>query len=378
MPVYTSKTLPKPAGLNKQGLTPAAVALPAKSSKTVPASIKAARLTKAKAVRKAAVAITMPVFNDDNVEARAIAMRDRFMVYTSVWDNQPAHTEEWKSDGVGYVAQRAQTYGEITPEGMVCLMANLKLGEDDCFLDIGSGLGNMVLYAAYVRNVAMAYGVEIQQNRVDASRRITSEMVVHAEESQMPFRPAFGLDHPDNINANFIHTPHTLFSDCPRLDELMEHSSVIFCNNVLFEASLMHNLVGTLVDQLMCRSALIVFSVDPWPRRSKSHPPPLKFVRTVEINNAASWAAVSVKFAIYTLWDNANVDIRSAPVHHVYDAKQATADGYVRAIGSSVDSPAVVGNKVPIMDPLGGFVDFETCVEYAIKSAEAHTASLRG
>jgi hypothetical protein len=59
----------------------------------------------------------------------------------------------------------AATYGELTPLGFRSMAARLELCAEDSFVDLGSGLGRMVLQAATEYGVRRACGVELAPSR---------------------------------------------------------------------------------------------------------------------------------------------------------------------------------------------------------------------
>ncbi len=57
------------------------------------------------------------------------------------------------------------TYGEIMPAASVRLVDALRLGPDDTFVDLGSGVGKLVVTAALRSKVGRAVGVELGKDR---------------------------------------------------------------------------------------------------------------------------------------------------------------------------------------------------------------------
>ena len=57
------------------------------------------------------------------------------------------------------------TYGEITERGFTCLAERLRLGNDDIFVDCGSGQGAAVIQAALEFGVRQSIGVEYAASR---------------------------------------------------------------------------------------------------------------------------------------------------------------------------------------------------------------------
>tara|TARA_E500000178_G_C16905307_1_gene699993 strand:- start:495 stop:1169 length:675 start_codon:yes stop_codon:yes gene_type:complete len=62
------------------------------------------------------------------------------------------------------------TYGTITPDGIKTLIDNLDISKDDSFIDLGSGIGNVVIQFAINTNVKKADGVEFLKSRIEKSK----------------------------------------------------------------------------------------------------------------------------------------------------------------------------------------------------------------
>lgn len=76
------------------------------------------------------------------------------------------------------------TYGEIMPAATVQLVEALKLGPRDTFVDLGSGVGKVVVAAAMASKVGRAIGVELA---LDRHRQAVQ--VVDAAEAKELLRP---------------------------------------------------------------------------------------------------------------------------------------------------------------------------------------------
>ena len=57
------------------------------------------------------------------------------------------------------------TYGTITPKGIATLLSHLEINSNDTFLDLGSGIGNVVVQFALNSNVHKARGIEYVKSR---------------------------------------------------------------------------------------------------------------------------------------------------------------------------------------------------------------------
>jgi len=62
-------------------------------------------------------------------------------------------------------ARSSATYGEIMPTATIHLIDALELGPDDVFVDLGSGVGKVVVTAALRSDVKRAVGVELATDR---------------------------------------------------------------------------------------------------------------------------------------------------------------------------------------------------------------------
>ncbi|MGH1340846.1 MAG: hypothetical protein ACRBN8_04810 [Nannocystales bacterium] len=62
-------------------------------------------------------------------------------------------------------ARGSATYGEIMPSASVKLIDALELGPADTFVDLGSGVGKLVMTAALRSKVGRAIGVELGRDR---------------------------------------------------------------------------------------------------------------------------------------------------------------------------------------------------------------------
>jgi hypothetical protein len=221
---------------------------------------------------------------EDSEEARSYE-------YARVWYSQPSHTEAWKNEGSTHAEVRARTYGEVTMEGMMTLMEELEVGKDDVFVDIGSGLGNLVLWASFVKGAKHSYGTEIQWNRHVAAQGIRDDLAL------------LGKPYWDPHRATFIYCKSSLPSECPSLFGVLAEATIIFCNNVLFPPQVLQDLC-TVIYNHANPFATIVFTSDPWPRTSKRSAQrgeaAFSFWKSFEVNNASSWCSKNLSFYFYT------------------------------------------------------------------------------
>ncbi|KAE8952249.1 hypothetical protein PR003_g32282 [Phytophthora rubi] len=109
--------------------------------------------------------------------------------------------------------------GELIPSGISSLLRELGgLCESDVFLDIGSGVGNVVVQVVLATNVAKALGVEVRQDLNDLGMKMIAKSVNSRrllERSQLVCQ--------DIMDMRISITP-------PYAD-----ATVVYWNNLLFE-----------------------------------------------------------------------------------------------------------------------------------------------
>lgn len=211
----------------------------------------------------------------------------RFYQYCRVWHTQPSHTEAWRNDGANQSEVRENTYGEVTPEGMMPLFEELKFEpEKDIFLDIGSGLGNLVFYASFVKRAKMAYGIEILLSRHNAQLEIRDDLALLGDPTWQP------------SSCQFVHTTQHDLNLCPGIEKMLGESTIIFCNNLLFSPS-SNTQCLTAIQNLAANAKYVVFTSPPLPRDSKRNPAFLRLWRTFEAWDACSWCAKPLTYYVY-------------------------------------------------------------------------------
>jgi SAM-dependent methyltransferase len=107
----------------------------------------------------------------------------------------------------------SSTYGELMPTATMQLLARLGLRRTDHFVDLGSGLGKVVLIVAMTTPVEQALGVELSATRL----RIAAQALAKAKAERIrgsqraAFVQADMLTHPLD-EATVIYTCSTAFS----------------------------------------------------------------------------------------------------------------------------------------------------------------------
>ena len=145
--------------------------------------------------------------------------------------------EEEAIEAIG--GREAATYGEITPLGFRTMAAQLQLSTEDVFVDLGSGLGRVVVQAAAEFNVHCSLGVEMAPSRHALAEELRdatpcSDRVVFIN---------------DDCASEAVWRDH------------LEHTTVAYASNLLFGEELMQRLARCLES---CASLRAVASLKPF------------------------------------------------------------------------------------------------------------------
>ena len=157
--------------------------------------------------------------------------------------------EEEAIEAIG--GAEAATYGEMTPLGFRSMAERVGLCKGDVFVDLGSGLGRVVLPAAREFAVRRSIGVEYA-----LSRHTLAEEAREASASQ---------------SVEFIH------GDCADADvwrAALHDATVIYVSNLLFGEELQERLaqrLEELVDSTRPQSIRLVLTLKPFHRVPKGY-----------------------------------------------------------------------------------------------------------
>ncbi|EGT58148.1 hypothetical protein CAEBREN_05660 [Caenorhabditis brenneri] len=124
------------------------------------------------------------------------------------------------------------TYGEVTPRQMASIFKELELGPKDVFLDIGSGIGNLVMLASLITPIKRSIGIEILDtpaNLAEEQKYWFSRILSHIGKRHKPFE----LIHDDCTKTKYLNE--------------VRQATVIFMNNFSFPDDLMAKIKGMLV-----------------------------------------------------------------------------------------------------------------------------------
>lgn len=129
-------------------------------------------------------------------------------LYKDVW----AFTIPKQDDLVIKEAKSSSLYGEITYASIQKLIAYLGLGPDDVFVDLGSGVGKVVMQVVMNSSVKKAIGVELSAARYASAMDVSEKAVEQGliERGRYEWRNE-DIVHTDLSEATVIYTCSTAF-----------------------------------------------------------------------------------------------------------------------------------------------------------------------
>ncbi|ORZ34315.1 histone methylation protein DOT1-domain-containing protein, partial [Catenaria anguillulae PL171] len=132
-----------------------------------------------------------------------------------------------------YEAFSNTVYGEVNPVFVDMMLDKVKIESKDTFVDLGSGIGNVVLHVA-ARTECSAYGIEIQSAAADLAQRQLDEF-----RARLKFLNR-RLGHVELYEGDML--THAA------IPGLIARADVIFCNNYVFQPELNRALVELFLD----------------------------------------------------------------------------------------------------------------------------------
>jgi tRNA G46 methylase TrmB len=141
-------------------------------------------------------------------EKKSEAKRLLNKLYKDVW----AFTIPKHDDLAIRETKSSSLYGEITFGGVEALINYLRLGEDDVFVDLGSGVGKVVMQIAMTSSVKKVIGVELSGTRYKDALGVLSKAseLGLVDANRCEFRNENILE-TDLDNASVIYTCSTAF-----------------------------------------------------------------------------------------------------------------------------------------------------------------------
>jgi H3 lysine-79-specific histone-lysine N-methyltransferase len=104
----------------------------------------------------------------------------------------------------------------------------INLTEDQTFIDLGSGVGNVVLHVSALANCKYVYGIEYEETPATYARAMSSEFRFWMRWYGKLYSE-FQLEQGDFLNH-------------PMIDERIKEADVIFANNYVFGSTVNHEL----------------------------------------------------------------------------------------------------------------------------------------
>ncbi|EON69916.1 hypothetical protein W97_09180 [Coniosporium apollinis CBS 100218] len=124
-------------------------------------------------------------------------------------------------------------YGELLPPLVTAILQQTGLTHGQVFVDLGSGVGNVVLQAA-LETGAKSWGVEEMANPARAAERQSEEFMQRTR--------LWGL------TAGGIRLLHSDFTQSPEIDNVLKHADVVLINNQAFSPELNDKLLLKFLD----------------------------------------------------------------------------------------------------------------------------------
>ncbi|KAF2490093.1 DOT1-domain-containing protein [Lophium mytilinum] len=186
------------------------------------------------------------------------------------------------------VKDKATTYGELMPSFVNTIFRLTKLNSSSIFVDLGSGVGNVVIQAA-LQTGAKSWGIEI----LDTPAKFASEQ---AKELQARAR-LWGLSLGD------INLLHGSFLESPDINEVLKVADVVLVNNKVFGERLNEELVYKFLDLKDGAQVISLESFGASRQGRNAEQNPTKFLRVERYESgtdAVSWDGQSVDYFIAT------------------------------------------------------------------------------
>jgi SAM-dependent methyltransferase len=137
----------------------------------------------------------------------------------------------------------SSTYGELRPTATLRLLERLELERRDRFVDLGAGIGKVVLLAAMTTAVGEALGIELSTTRV----AVAEQALARARAARLP-----GVRRARMLEADML--------QCP-----LENTTVAYTCSTAFSRAFMRRLVRRLASLPKLRTLVSLQEIDPHP-----------------------------------------------------------------------------------------------------------------
>jgi H3 lysine-79-specific histone-lysine N-methyltransferase len=121
-----------------------------------------------------------------------------------------------------------QVYGETSPDLIDSILKIINLNEEQTFIDLGSGVGNVVLHVAALGNCKHVYGIEHEETPATYARAMSDEFRF--------WMRWYGKHHSEFQLEQGDFLTHS------KIDERIREADVIFANNYVFGSTVNHEL----------------------------------------------------------------------------------------------------------------------------------------
>ncbi|CAI2307201.1 unnamed protein product [Caenorhabditis sp. 36 PRJEB53466] len=192
-----------------------------------------------------------------------------------------------------YKSFSSETYGETNLEQMASIIDELKLGPQDVFVDLGSGIGTLVAFTAAYSKVKRAVGIEL----LATPANIAAQLGVYFKRLMSHFGKNCGKF--EMIQGDFLN---------PKFKKLIcEEATVIFINNFAFNPDLMNSITNEILQDL--KHGIRIVTTKPFGSskkeityRSTSDITSMSTtVKLRSLDSGVSWTANKVDFYLTTM-----------------------------------------------------------------------------
>ncbi|KAF1948668.1 DOT1-domain-containing protein [Byssothecium circinans] len=142
-------------------------------------------------------------------------------------------TVSWRSHRLRRVTDRKNTYGELLPHFVHTMFQITGLNSQHVFVDLGSGVGNVVLQSA-LQTGAESHGIEILQLPAECALDQASELRARAKLWNISLGPITLLQ------GDFLESPH--------IDAVLRRADVVLVNNKVFPTRVNNALLDKFLD----------------------------------------------------------------------------------------------------------------------------------
>lgn len=145
-----------------------------------------------------------------------------------------------------YQAFSDTVYGELMPSLVSRLLFLTRANPDTLFLDLGSGVGNVVLHAA-LQSGCTAFGVEVMEKPAEMAREQRTQLMMRAR--------MWG------VRMGDVELEHSNMLESARVNELMPRADVVLVNNKVFGEKLNEAIRPKFLD---LKEGALVVSLEPF------------------------------------------------------------------------------------------------------------------